>query len=492
MATGILSHYRAGTGALCNETREESRLLRELLTELPEEAEVMTCAAPSGALRDARTGRTEQGQGGLNAGYLWAGAAPGRVLFVYDWHVLCNAPGCWRALIDALPMLRAPKGSEDGGNASLVVFVGPSFDLQSQNPLRGGIPVLSYAPPDRESIRDTLNRLHPLNGDGEACVDALCGLSADSAEQAAAEVLARTGGKYEPAKLRESKRAELRRAGLEVWKLEPELGGLSGFRTACETEVIPWLRDPQLSLRRILCAGLPGMGKSYVGKWLAHKIGAECVRLSIPAMKAGTVGASEGNLRRALAVTSGMAKHAPVVLVIDEIDTIARDGLDGGTSSGMFAELLTYLQEDTSFTVVVATLNRLDKLDAALESRFALRFVFELGTLAERASVAEIHYQNLGCGNSDIGNAALCTANFTEGFSSREIAVQVCPSVARRSGRKPTPAIIEAVCKETVPASRTQREQLKLMREAAATLRRANDPEEATPTGGRRIAKGNP
>src|SRR5262249_54302415 len=196
--------------------------------------------------RDARRGRNEQG--GLIAGYAWAQAAPGRVLVVYDFHTLCNTPGHWRALIDALPPLRKPRGGiPDGaseeeiaetlamnplaGHASLVVFVGPAWELTPPNPLRGALPVLAFAPPDRESIRDTLDRLHPLNGDAESCVDALCGLSADAAEQAAAEVLARTRGQYVPAMLRESKRAVLRQAGLESWPAVAELGGLAGLQS---------------------------------------------------------------------------------------------------------------------------------------------------------------------------------------------------------------------------------------------------------------------
>ena len=162
--TGILSHYRAGSGAVCVETREEARLLRELLAELPDGADVTCCAAPGGPLRDAHSGRNEQG--GLSAGYAWAQAAPGRVLVVYDFHTLCKTPGHWRALIDALPLLRKPRGGiPDGagedeiaealavnplaGHASLVVFVGPAWELTPPNPLRGALPVLAYAPPDR-------------------------------------------------------------------------------------------------------------------------------------------------------------------------------------------------------------------------------------------------------------------------------------------------------------------------------------------------------
>lgn len=488
MATGILSHYRAGTGALCIETREEGRVLRELLVELPEQAAVMLCAAPGGPLRDARTGKTEQGLSGIMAGYLWAGSEPGRVLVVFDWHVLCNAPGHWRALIDTLPSLREPKGCGPDDNASLVVFIGPTFDLLPVNPLRGGVPILSYAPPDRESIRDTLNRLHPLNGDAEACVDALCGLSADAAEQAAAEVLARKGGQYDPTLLWESKRTELRRAGLEVWPAVEELGGLSGLQDGF-AEIAEWLRDPQLCQRRILCAGIPGMGKSYGARKLAHLLNIPYVfNLDVCSLKAGHVGESEANVRRAFGAIRAMNQHSPGIVVFDEIDKVASEGLDSGVSSAIWKMILTELQEDTSLTIYWATLNRLEKLDAAMESRFSMRFFFDLGTRTERESVAKIHYKHLGCENPD--EAAQWTADATEGFSSREIAEQVCPTVMRRSKRKPTKALVEGVVKGIAPISKTQAEQLKQMRNAAVTLTPANDPaEESTTTGVRRIAR---
>jgi SpoVK/Ycf46/Vps4 family AAA+-type ATPase len=261
---------------------------------------------------------------------------------------------------------------------------------------------------------------------------------------------------------------------LEIWPAVPVMGGLSGLKEFAEAELFPWVRDEQLSVRRLLMAGVPGVGKSYCARWLAHRLGCECARLSVPALKAGLVGASEANLRRALRVIDALGSEAPLVVVLDEIDTVAREGLDGGTSSGMFAELLTWLQESTSQAIVLATLNRLDKLDAALESRFQARFFFDLPALSEREAVAKIHYVRLGCEQPDCAGES--TARRTEGYSSREIAEHVCPSVARRSRRSPTPEVIEAVLAGYTPASRTQADQLTMMRRSAASLRRANDP----------------
>jgi SpoVK/Ycf46/Vps4 family AAA+-type ATPase len=155
----------------------------------------------------------------------------------------------------------------------------------------------------------------------------------------------------------------------------------------------------------------------------------------------------------------------------------------------MFAELLTWLQESTSQVLVLATLNHLDKLDAALESRFQGRFFVDLPTHAERLAVAQIHYTRLGC--SEPAAAAKHTADYTEGFSSREIAEQLIPSVARRTQRKPDADSIAKLAKEVTPASKSHSEQLQTMRKAASTLRRANNSEESEKPAARRIrAKG--
>jgi DNA polymerase III delta prime subunit len=483
---GIRSHFSAGTGAIAIETREEKRALADIIAELPATALIATIAAPSGALKNARTGKDiDTPSKGLVAAYGWASAAPSRVLVVFDFHTLINAAGNWRALIEALPGLRQPEGDRDAP-ASLVIFIAPAFDLTPVNPLRGSLPILGYAPPDRAAIEAIVASLAPLPASSkDQVIDALCGLSAESIEQAAAEVLARGQG-WNVAALRGARRQELKTAGLELWDPIADLGGLGGFRSFAEEEVFPWLRDPQLSVRRLLCAGLPGTGKSYSARWLAHRLGCECARLSIPSLKAGIVGASEGNLRRALRVIDSIAAHAPLVVVLDEIDTIARDGLDGGTSSGMFAELLTWLQESTSQTLVLATLNRLDKLDAALESRFQGKFFVDLPTRNERQAVAEIHFKRLGC--AEPADAAKNVAAATEGFSSREIAEQLIPSIARKTNRNPDVDTIAKLAAGITPASRSQGEQLKVMRSAASSLRRANDPEaHAAPQAGRRI-----
>ena len=484
----FVSHYLAGTGAVLLETREEARALSVLLSELPTLTEVCTVAAPSGALKDARTGKQEKALSGLDGAYSWCADSPGRVVAVYDWHMLSHAPGQWRKLAEALPDLRSPRGAGDGDCASLVVFVAPSWELTPQNPLRGLLPILRLDLPNRQQLETALEAIHPLNGERERVIDSVCGLSADAAQQVAAEVIQRCGGVYDVGALREGRRAMLKDSGLEIWPNVPSLGGLVALQSYVRDEVVPWVRDAQLSVRRILCAGLPGVGKSYCARWIAAQLSCECARLSIPALKAGIVGASEANLKRALTSLDALGRHSPVVCVIDEIDSIASEGLDGGTSSGMFSELLTWLNESTSQVIVIATLNRLDKLDARLESRFQARFFFDLPSPRERAAVAHIHFTTLGCDNPT--QAGEWLAQESEGFSSREIATHVVPSVARLTNRIPTPEAIRTVCRATVPTAQSQTAQLNEMRRAASSLQRANDPIGDVSPKTRKIAKG--
>jgi AAA+ superfamily predicted ATPase len=131
-------------------------------------------------------------------------------------------------------------------------------------------------------------------------------------------------------------------------------------------------------------------------------------------------------------------------------------------------------------------MNRLDKLDARLDSRFACQFFFDLPSARERQAVAQIHFQDIGCANPE--RAAQDVATCTEGFSNRELAKKVCPSAARQGNRNPDADCIRRVCQSITPTSKSQGAQLEQMRRAADSLRLANDAPESSTRTGRRIA----
>ncbi len=475
------NHYAAGTGAVAIESAEETRLISTLLQELPS-ASVFVMTAPTGGIQQVQliAGSTNFttvkkdaiAVSGMAEAYAFIAKRAGQILVVKDWHTLCNSAGHWRALIEALPAIRSP-GTE--GNACLVVFVGPQFSFSADNPLRGRIPVLPFDTPNREALRAIANGAMtlPPGDEGQRLVDNLCGLAADVAEQVTAECLASNKG-WNVATLGAARRRALQAGGLEIWQPVQEMGGLGGLKSFIEQEAVPWVNDPVLSVRRIACVGLPGCGKSFFSRWLAGKLGVECCRLSIPSLKGSLVGESEKALRRALRTVDNMSNDAPLVVVLDEIDKLATDGADGGTSAGMYSLLLTWAQETTSQAVVIATLNHMDKLDAALTSRFPVRFFFELPNEDERRSVIEQHYRRVGCPLDTVG----LLASITDQYSSREIAEAIIPSIARLSNRNPTVPIVNMVVQRTTPVSVTQKDQIEAMRAAAKVLRKANDLDE--------------
>src|SRR5690606_34334271 len=116
-----------------------------------------------------------------------------------------------------LPSLRQPRGSGPGDFASLVVFVGPHWDLAKTNPLRGAIPWLHHDPPTREMVLEVARSLAGGADVPDEVADALSGLGLDVAEQAAAECLAANGNQWNIDHLRATRRRMIRDTGLELW-----------------------------------------------------------------------------------------------------------------------------------------------------------------------------------------------------------------------------------------------------------------------------------
>jgi hypothetical protein len=485
---------KAVTGTVFVETREEKRLMASLFAELAGVAkEFAVVAAPNGVVRSFRVVggsvstskeplvNPSGGQMTLVAAYEWVAASPKRVLVVLDWHVLANTPVHWRLVSDYLPRWQNPAGRHPGDPPSLVVFVGPALTLDSNNPLKGSLPILQFDLPSREDLRAVANGVAELPADaaGEALVDALCGLTADAAEQVCAETIARGKG-WNLDSLLSGKRQALRESGVNLLPPVKQIGGLGRLTGFVHSELIPWLRDPMLAERRILLYGMMGCGKSLFARWLAGQLGCLVGETSMASLKAGIVGASEANLRRTLRIADEMGRHAPYIMLLDEIDTIPRDGLDGGTSSGMMQILLTTLNDWLSTgqnqVIVVATGNDLERLDPALESRFTSRWFVDLPTYTERREIAALHFSQYGCVNVD--SAARLVAELTEGYSGREIGMDICRSAARLSNRKLDAYTVRQAVRRTTPVSVTQPEKLSKMRSSAASLRKANNEED--------------
>lgn len=175
-----------------------------------------------------------------------------------------------------------------------------------------------------------------------------------------------------------------------------ELGGLPQLKKYINARKAGF-SNPDLPMPRgILMAGLPGAGKSLACKAIASEFALTLLRLDIGSLKASLVGESERKMRDALRIIDILA---PCVLWLDEIEKAiggakSSNRTDGGTTSAMFGQLLTWMQEKGKGVYIVATCNDIGELltlsQGALLRRFDDIFFVDLPTPNERLEIAEI------------------------------------------------------------------------------------------------------
>jgi len=114
----------------------------------------------------------------------------------------------------------------------------------------------------------------------------------------------------------------------------------------------------------ILLCGVSGGGKSQLAKLIAKVFNLALLRLDVGALFGKYIGDSEENTRNALRLAEALA---PVVLWLDEVDKAfsGMDGAgDGGVSSRVFGQFLTWMSEKRDNVFVVATANDFSRLFA--------------------------------------------------------------------------------------------------------------------------------
>jgi SpoVK/Ycf46/Vps4 family AAA+-type ATPase len=174
----------------------------------------------------------------------------------------------------------------------------------------------------------------------------------------------------------------------------------------------------------VLVAGIPGCGKSLCAKAVASLFEVPILRLDVGKLMGKYLGESEANLRKAINMADAIS---PCVLWIDELEkAFAGIGSESGheVTIRLFGTFLTWMQEKTSSTFVVATANDITKLPPELlrKGRFDEIFFVDLPNKEEREKILSIHikkrrsndYVNL---EKEIG----VLASMTEGYSGADI-----------------------------------------------------------------------
>lgn len=130
-------------------------------------------------------------------------------------------------------------------------------------------------------------------------------------------------------------------------------------------------------LNTVLLHGLPGTGKTYFAKYVACRQDLDFAYINFAKMMGGY-----GDANRIISDIFRFMATTKCVFMLDEIDCIARKRTkDGGdTAITMAANTITVMQELDYYrnhdvdSIIIAATNRMDTLDEALLSRFAIKF----------------------------------------------------------------------------------------------------------------------
>jgi len=189
----------------------------------------------------------------------------------------------------------------------------------------------------------------------------------------------------------------------------------------------------------ILLVGAPGTGKSLIAKSIGQYWRIPVLSLDMGAIYGSLLGQSEKNMRRILETAEQVA---PCVLFIDELEkglsSVNSGASDGGTSSRIFGNFLTWMNDKKTPVFVVATANNVsDLLSSAPElfrkGRWDEIFYVELPNDIERKEVFHIHCDKF---NAEIPENILDElVKATEGNSCADISSIVYTAVSEEFNR---------------------------------------------------------
>ncbi len=171
----------------------------------------------------------------------------------------------------------------------------------------------------------------------------------------------------------------------------------------------------------VLIAGVPGCGKSLCAKVTAQMFDVPLLRLDMGKIMGKYVGESEENMRKAIGLAEAIS---PCILWIDELEKAFAgvNGTGNEVTVRLFGTFLTWMQEKTSSTFVVATANDITKLPPELmrKGRFDEIFYVGLPKPEERRKIFEIHIGKRR--KQDLVNIDISSlVSQTEGYSGADV-----------------------------------------------------------------------
>ena len=418
------------------------------------------------------------------------------VFILYDFHVFfgtkqkCPDCGVIRSLRDLVPVLKM------GSARKNIVFISPELVIPES--LQKDVVIYDFPLPDVSAIRKRLDKMIGSNKkvdttalseeDKERLCKAALGLTMKEAENAFALAMVNDGrlNKYDISVILEEKMQVIRKTGmLEYIQSDlgiSDIGGLDNLKKWLLKRNNSWSDRAKKycipSPKGVLVTGVPGCGKSLTAKAMSTIWQLPLLRLDFGKIFAGIVGSSEENMRKAIATVEAVA---PSILWVDEIEkglSGASTTNDGGVSSRIFGTFLTWMQEKTAPVFVIATANNISKLPPELlrKGRFDEIFFVDLPTYEERKEIFRVHLKKRlldeeVCKNvkADDENVVEKLAQMTEGFIGSEIEQVVVSALCDaffENRALEFEDFVKAI-QNTVPLSKTQKEQILALREWA-------------------------
>lgn len=240
--------------------------------------------------------------------------------------------------------------------------------------------------------------------DRERILNSLMGMSALQASNAVMESLSRTGF-IDADVIRSYKKQMVAAKGLTWMDTDEQdgfdsLGGLTPLKFWLKKRAMVMMNDDLRSQygvgnpKGVICAGVPGGGKSFAARCLASYLGVPLLVLDVGATRGMFQGQSENDFAAALAVAASI----PCVLLIDEAEkafggsTGQGTETDGGTGSRVLGTFLTWMQENESSVFVYMTANRPEQLPPELmrAGRTSGQFWFDVPTSSERLAIIDL------------------------------------------------------------------------------------------------------
>ncbi|MCP3139023.1 AAA family ATPase [Pyxidicoccus xibeiensis] len=129
------------------------------------------------------------------------------------------------------------------------------------------------------------------------------------------------------------------------------------------------LRGGIAPTRSVLFTGPPGVGKTLAARWMAAQLGWPLLTLDLSAVMSSYLGRTGNNVRNVL----DYAKGVECVLLLDELDAIAKRRDDGGEVGELKRLVTVLLQEIDEWPVsglLIGATNHPDLLDPAVWRRF--------------------------------------------------------------------------------------------------------------------------